>query len=116
MIEFVLKSILLVLDKGLNVFPFLGSPHETISMRLSFARYCKFVKPRYWWQEPLAQGIDWLFWNKLWKIEQNHIYNSYEAEEAKNKQLWRLYVVTDQEKYLKLLADVHKISLRGRKP
>lgn len=114
-LHFVIRSFFVLVDLFLNVFPFLGSPFQTISMRLSFALYCEFVEPRWAWLKSLEKFVDGLFWNPLWKIEKNHVYNSYEAEEAKNFELIKLYRVKEAENFKLLLESIDDLTLMGRK-
>jgi hypothetical protein len=91
-LKYILWAVLLVIDKMFNVFPFLGSPHQTISMRVAFAIHCEFVRPRYEWVEKLGKFIDWLFTY----IDPDHIWKSYEAHEIISREFWKLYVIVDQ--------------------
>lgn len=113
MIKFVIRGFLLLFDKGLNVL-LLGSPHRTISMRLSIAVYCRYVRPRYSWVVPFAKLVDVLFHNKYYTLEESHIYNSYEADEILSKDLWDWFIVVDQEGYDNIAKEVERIRFQGR--
>jgi len=104
-------GVLIVIDKLANVI-FLGSPHKTISMRLSFAIFCSAVRPKYNWVIPLGHFIDWIF--EVTGIEKNHIYNSYEAEEMVNPAMWRLYEVTNIDQYDEIKNKVMQVRFMGR--
>lgn len=92
---------LVLLDKLINVLT-LGNWHMTISMRLSFAIHCKYVKPRYFWVEPFGKFVDWIF--ETLDVEEQHIKNSYEAVEIVNSKMWLWYIVVDQEGYDNMIA------------
>ena len=109
MIGKVAWSVLVVFDKLINVV-LLGHHSKTISMRLSFACYCQYVEPRYAWVPKLSKFIDWL----CSPLEKEHIYNSYEAEEAHNPDLWKLYVVKDQIGLDLIVRDIRKLTHKGR--
>lgn len=114
MIGTFLRFILIMIDKLGNII-LLGSPHKTISMRLAFACYCEHVEPRYSWVRPFSRFVDILFHNKYYSLEQNHIYENYEAEEMVSLALWDWYVVIDQEGYDQLESEVLNTRFLGRK-
>lgn len=110
MIKEFIKGILIVIDKLANVL-LCGSSHQTVSMRLSFAIHCKYVKPKYDWVYKAASFVDWLFTY----VEKDHIWHSYEAHEIINKKKWCWYQVTDQVGYDQLKKAMVNSSLFGRK-
>lgn len=111
----VIFFILIIIDKLANVL-LLGSPHKTISMRLGFATNCEYVVPRWNWVVKFAKFVDILFHNRIYSLEENHIHNSYEAEEMLSSAIIKLYKVLDQENYDKLKEEVTKLRTKGRKP
>lgn len=117
LIEYILKYIiwafLVILDIIANVL-LLGSPFRTISMRLSFAVNCKYTKPRYKWVKPFAKFVDLLFHNRIYSIEKNHVFESYEAEEWFNDSLWKWYLVTDYQGLKEILQMKNLLTHKGR--
>lgn len=107
------RNILILVDKLLNVC-LMGSPHKTVSMRLSFCIFCQYVKPRYFWVYLFGVFVDFLFHNKLYCLEENHVYNSYEAEEMLCRPLWRWYEVVDQHGFDKLKKKMSQVRFYGR--
>lgn len=114
MIKELLRNIILIFDKLLNVL-LLGSPHRTVSMRLSFAVYCAYVKPRYFWVKPLAEFVDVLFHNSLYTLERAHIFNSYEADEILSIGLWRWYDIVEKDRLDALERKVSDLRFEGRR-
>lgn len=113
MISSLARGIFIALDKLANVL-LLGSPHHTLSMRLGFACYCMYVRPRYSWVVKLQRAVDWFFWNRFWKLEENHCFNAYEAEEARSKPLWMWYEVIDEDSMAVLIYEIEQLTFRGR--
>lgn len=105
--------LLILLDKLLNVL-LLGSPHKTLSMRLSFVVYCKYVKPRYKWVEPLAELVDDIFDNDWFTLDKDHIYKNYEAEEVLSDEIWKWYIVTHEKEFQELIEKMKIARFEGR--
>lgn len=80
-----LYNLILGLDQFINVV-LLGDPDESISTRTSRAVRSGKAKP---WVYPVAEFIDLLFYNKIWKLEKDHVKNSYEPDEKAEKELWK---------------------------
>ena len=113
MIRQLLRNIAMVIDKMLNVL-LLGSPHRTVSMRLSFAVYCAYVRPRYFWVKPMARFVDILFHNWFYCIERDHIFKSYEADEVLSFAIWDWYTVVETDRLEALKKRVSQIRFDGR--
>lgn len=108
------RFLFIIIDKLGNVI-LLGSPHKTISMRLAFALHCQFVKPRYSWVAGFARFVDVLFHNRIYSLEEDHIYKNYEAEEVLSHGLWKWYEVSNTQGYNKLVKDMTIARFTGRK-
>lgn len=108
-IKYIAWGILVGLDKILNVC-LLGSIHQTLSMRLSFCLFCRFVEPRYFWVKWLGALVDIMFW----PVEKYHIFKNYEATEVLNEPFWKWYRVTNPTKFAEMRLTIQRATKLGR--
>ena len=93
-----LYNVLLTIDQSFNVIVLGGDPDVSISSHCALALHIedtgkgkakKLVRP-------FARFIDFLFDNKLYTIEKNHILNSHEPSEDNHKAIWKWYTLEEK--------------------
>ena len=97
MIKQYFYNVLLTLDQSFNVIFLGGDPDVSISSHCALAMRVEADGrgKMKWFVPSLVKTVDWLFHNQFWTIEQNHVFNSYEAHETNHKAIWKWYVLKE---------------------
>ena len=109
-VQYIAWGMLVGIDKLANVI-LLGSIHKTISMRVSFAVHCKWVRPRYSWVKPFGKLIDWLF---VYAGDPDHIWKNYEIHEINNRAFWPWFVIVDEVSFEDASKKMQDFTFHGR--